>query len=226
MSVGFRPTPEDSEIIRAHQRPDESTSDVLRRALRALDRERWDQQARTDMDRITAAGEDLSDEPDEWGYDDIANTVDLRTKKSSPQPESHSALEEMRLREIKAMEEFSSPTQQSLMNWLYWKGNVFSELRSKSSAHPLKKQSIPYENVFTEFALRPHLLEGLGRLHCDLDVEAQVAATAAAATMAARAAVLPTEDRLPARQVREDRHPATWKLAHLRAAARRRAGKR
>ncbi|WP_412079402.1 hypothetical protein ACLF6K_38120 (plasmid) [Streptomyces xanthophaeus] len=70
MSVGFRPTPADNEIIQAHKRPEESTSDVLRRALRALDRQKWDEQARQDMERIAATGEDLSDEPDDWSDHD------------------------------------------------------------------------------------------------------------------------------------------------------------
>jgi hypothetical protein len=78
MSVGFRPTEADNDIIQAHKRPDESTSDVLRRALRALDREKWQAQAREDMERITASGEDLSAEPDEWGYDETGEPVDLR----------------------------------------------------------------------------------------------------------------------------------------------------
>ncbi|MEV5930106.1 hypothetical protein ACPCSG_23800 [Streptomyces cellulosae] len=80
MSVGFRATPEDNEIIRAHKRPEESTSDVLRRALRALDREAWQQQARDDMERIAASGEDLSEEPDDWGFDEGGNFVDLRRR--------------------------------------------------------------------------------------------------------------------------------------------------
>ncbi|MEU9233471.1 hypothetical protein [Streptomyces subrutilus] len=70
MSVGFRPTPADNEIIQAHKRPEESTSDVLRRALRALDRQKWDEQAGRDMERIAASGEDLSDEPDDWSEQD------------------------------------------------------------------------------------------------------------------------------------------------------------
>lgn len=78
MSVGFRPTAADNEIIQAHKRPDESTSDVLRRALRALDRERWQAEARADMERIAAGGEDLSDEPDDWGFDENGQPVDLR----------------------------------------------------------------------------------------------------------------------------------------------------
>ncbi|MFD0209166.1 hypothetical protein ACFVH9_08510 [Streptomyces hirsutus] len=78
MSIGFRPTPEDNEIIQAHKRPDESTSDVLRRALRALDRDRWEQQAREDMERIAASGEDLSGEPDDWGFDEDGQLEDRR----------------------------------------------------------------------------------------------------------------------------------------------------
>ncbi|MGW6865911.1 hypothetical protein [Streptomyces sp. NPDC054901] len=75
MTVGFRPTPADEEIIQAHKRPEESTSDVLRRALRALDRQKWENQARQDMERIAASGEDLSDEPDAWTYDQDGKPV-------------------------------------------------------------------------------------------------------------------------------------------------------
>ncbi|MEU6460254.1 hypothetical protein [Streptomyces sp. NPDC047065] len=78
MAVGFRPQPEDNKLIEAHRRPGESTTDVLRRALRALDREQWDQQAREDMERIAASSEDLSAEPDDWGYDEDGHTVDRR----------------------------------------------------------------------------------------------------------------------------------------------------
>lgn len=78
MSVGFRPTEADDRIIQAHKRSGESTSDVMRRALRALEREEWQAQARRDMERIAAGGEDLSEEPDEWGYDDEGKVVDLR----------------------------------------------------------------------------------------------------------------------------------------------------
>lgn len=78
MSIGFRPTAADSEMIQAHKRPDESTSDVLRRALRALDREKWQVEARKDMERIAASGEDLSEEPDDWGFDGDGQPVDLR----------------------------------------------------------------------------------------------------------------------------------------------------
>ncbi|MCX5079007.1 hypothetical protein OG321_42185 [Streptomyces sp. NBC_00424] len=84
MSVGFRPTPADNEIIQAHKRPEESTSDVLRRALRALDRQKWDDQARQDMERIAASGEDLAEEPDDWGYDEDGHPSDQRDRLHTP----------------------------------------------------------------------------------------------------------------------------------------------
>jgi antitoxin ParD1/3/4 len=40
-TIGFRPTEEDERIIKAAIRPDERTSDVIRRALRLLEREVW-----------------------------------------------------------------------------------------------------------------------------------------------------------------------------------------
>lgn len=86
MSIGFRPSHEDAEIIQANKRPDESTADVLRRALRALDRERWEQQAHEDMERIAASGEDLSDEPDDWGFDEHGQPVDLRGAENEAAP--------------------------------------------------------------------------------------------------------------------------------------------
>ena len=63
-TIGFRPTEEDERIIQAAMRPDERTSDVIRRALRLLEREVWMSQARADAERL--ADEDLSDEKDAW----------------------------------------------------------------------------------------------------------------------------------------------------------------
>jgi hypothetical protein len=63
-TIGFRPTEEDERIIQAAMRPDERTSDVIRRALRLLDREVWLSQARMDAERL--ADEDLSDDKDAW----------------------------------------------------------------------------------------------------------------------------------------------------------------
>jgi antitoxin ParD1/3/4 len=71
MSVGFRPTEEDIRVIEANRRKDEKTSDVIRRALRLLDREAWEERARADMHRLGT--EDLSAEADAWEYDTDGN---------------------------------------------------------------------------------------------------------------------------------------------------------
>ena len=71
MSVGFRPTEEDLRVIEANRRQDEKTSDVIRRALRLLDREAWEERARADMHRLKS--EDLSAETDAWEYDADGN---------------------------------------------------------------------------------------------------------------------------------------------------------
>lgn len=71
MSVGFRPTEEDLRVIEANRRENEKTSDVIRRALRLLDRAAWEERARADMHRLRS--EDLSAEPDTWEYDSDGN---------------------------------------------------------------------------------------------------------------------------------------------------------
>ncbi|GEM_PF-361833 len=71
MSVGFRPTEEDLRVIEANRRENEKTSDVIRRALRLLDREAWEERARADMHRLRSEG--LSTEPDAWEYDNDGN---------------------------------------------------------------------------------------------------------------------------------------------------------
>jgi hypothetical protein len=63
-TIGFRPTAEDERIIQAAMRPNERTSDVIRRALRLLEREVWLSQARADAERL--AEEDLTHEADAW----------------------------------------------------------------------------------------------------------------------------------------------------------------
>ncbi|GAA2116333.1 hypothetical protein [Streptomyces synnematoformans] len=63
-TIGFRPTEEDERIIRAAMREGERTSDVIRRALRLLEREVWLAQARDDAERLS--DEDLSAEEDAW----------------------------------------------------------------------------------------------------------------------------------------------------------------
>jgi antitoxin ParD1/3/4 len=62
--VAFRPTDEDRRIIESAKRPDESVTDVIRRALQLLERENWLKRARADAERL--ADEDLSGEEDAW----------------------------------------------------------------------------------------------------------------------------------------------------------------
>jgi Arc/MetJ-type ribon-helix-helix transcriptional regulator len=71
MAIGFRPTDDDERIIESFKREGESTSDVIRRGLRSLERLAWEEEARADMARL--ALEDLSDEPDAWEYDENGN---------------------------------------------------------------------------------------------------------------------------------------------------------
>ncbi|RIQ22307.1 hypothetical protein [Jiangella rhizosphaerae] len=63
-TIGFRPTERDEQIIRAAMRSGEHKSDVIRRALRLLEREVWAEQARADAERLRT--EDLSAEQDAW----------------------------------------------------------------------------------------------------------------------------------------------------------------
>ncbi|MFI6091603.1 RuvA C-terminal domain-containing protein [Streptomyces sp. Je 1-332] len=63
-TIGFRPTEADERIIKAAMRGGDSTSDVIRRALRLLEREEWMTEARAAAERL--ADEDLSTEPDAW----------------------------------------------------------------------------------------------------------------------------------------------------------------
>ncbi len=63
-TIGFRPTNEDERIIKAAMRPGERTSDVIRRALRLLEREAWISHGRADAKRV--ADEDPNSEADAW----------------------------------------------------------------------------------------------------------------------------------------------------------------
>jgi antitoxin ParD1/3/4 len=88
MSVGFRPTEEDLRVIEANRREDETTSDVIRRALRLLDREAWEERARADMRRLKS--EDLSAETDAWEYDADGNVKIVGTNVTvQPRPADH-----------------------------------------------------------------------------------------------------------------------------------------
>ncbi|MFW5415533.1 hypothetical protein J0910_02580 [Nocardiopsis sp. CNT-189] len=63
-TIGFRPTEEDQRIIRFALQEGERTSDVIRRALRALERESWLESARKDAERLS--DENLASEEDAW----------------------------------------------------------------------------------------------------------------------------------------------------------------
>lgn len=63
-TITFRPSADDERIIDRARHADENITDVIRRALRLLDRQDWLQQARADADRLR--DEDLNDEPEAW----------------------------------------------------------------------------------------------------------------------------------------------------------------
>lgn len=67
--IGFRANAEDERIIRAAMRENERPSDVIRRALRVLQRDTWQERVRrSSRDARRQDGEDLSDEQDGWRY--------------------------------------------------------------------------------------------------------------------------------------------------------------
>lgn len=82
MSVGFRPTDEDARIIETLKHEGESTTDVIRRALRVAERDAWEQQARADMHRLRS--EDLSAEPPAWEFDEAGNIHVIGTPVTVP----------------------------------------------------------------------------------------------------------------------------------------------
>ncbi|MFC9436572.1 hypothetical protein [Nocardia sp. NPDC057030] len=63
-TITFRPTANDERIINRARRDDETTTEVIRRALRLLDREEW--LAQFHIDALALQDEDLNAEPDAW----------------------------------------------------------------------------------------------------------------------------------------------------------------
>ncbi|MFJ1774990.1 hypothetical protein ACIOFQ_32895 [[Kitasatospora] papulosa] len=219
MSVGFRPTPEDTEIIRAHQRPDESTSDVLRRALRALDRERWDQEARADMERIAADGEDLADEPDDWGHDETGKVVDLRSAGSEPRSGGGMNYGVGELKFIGGIPS-AALGRDVKREWndipSLFQGNIpsispttYSTGRGRVSAAQILQHYMWVDLPAFRSCIREVKTDATSALR-EFDRLVPLGAMQGADT---------------ARRDSGDRHPSSWRLAHLRA-ARRRAGKR
>ncbi|HEX4816281.1 MAG TPA: hypothetical protein VFV66_26360 [Nonomuraea sp.] len=64
--IGFRANAEDERIIRAAMRADERPSDVIRRALRVLHRDMWQERMRRNARGLD--DEDLSGGQDGWRY--------------------------------------------------------------------------------------------------------------------------------------------------------------
>jgi len=79
-TVAFRTNDEDKRIIATLIRDGEAASDLLRRALRVMERDAARERMYADMARL--ASEDLSDEPDDWELDDSGKIVDLRAGRS------------------------------------------------------------------------------------------------------------------------------------------------
>ncbi|MEV0847972.1 hypothetical protein AB0J21_19210 [Streptomyces sp. NPDC049954] len=63
-TMEFRPSPEDERVIASVMREGEGTADVVRRALRLLEREQWLERARSDAGRLV--DEDLGTEANAW----------------------------------------------------------------------------------------------------------------------------------------------------------------
>ncbi|MGW2672360.1 hypothetical protein ACWC5F_30455 [Streptomyces sp. NPDC001272] len=206
MTVGFRPTPADNEIIQAHKRPEESTSDVLRRALRALDRQRWDDQARLDMERIAASNEDLSEEPDDWAEDEAEQFAHATA------PPAASNLD-------RRIQEFLNPTiagertdQTQLGSVTWWLPRIAPEL-------PALRVPVP--------GLTP-LMENFDTLLAAASLSTAHLASAGGGyrTLLAKQAQAILGQAQAAEHSPPTRRPTSRKLAQLHAARARRAGKR
>ena len=66
MTIGFRATTEDRQRLAKLTHEGESTTEVLRRALAALEQLEWEREAQTEARAIMISGENLGDEPDAW----------------------------------------------------------------------------------------------------------------------------------------------------------------
>lgn len=66
MTIGFRATAHDAELLESLRHEGETNSDVLRRALAALERREAQRQIQADAERIMSSGENLNDEPEAW----------------------------------------------------------------------------------------------------------------------------------------------------------------
>lgn len=85
MAIGFRPTDDDERIIQSFKREGESTTEVIRRGLRSLERLAWEERARADMARL--AVENPAEESDAWEYDESGNIHVIGTDITVPSRE-------------------------------------------------------------------------------------------------------------------------------------------
>ncbi|MER5871963.1 hypothetical protein [Streptomyces sp. NPDC002044] len=224
MTVGFRPTRADSEIIDAHKRPEESTSDVLRRALRALDRQKWDDQARQDMERLAASTEDLSDEPDDWSYGIDGSPVDRITPQGGTPAEPWcdviaEAAGEAALHPSEAGT--AEPVMQSFQALL--RGYLAPSERGLLAAAAV----MPDVGVFTQLGSLTNHTELLRRELRNLGID--VTPTLALAGLGKHwppPSRGPSSQRTPPQELSQPSRGASWRVAHLRTLAARRAGKR
>lgn len=65
-AINFRANPHDEQLLARLQHRGESTSDLIRRALAALEQIEWEREAQRAAQAIMASGENLGDEPDAW----------------------------------------------------------------------------------------------------------------------------------------------------------------
>lgn len=65
-TTGIRLNPSDKELLDKLSKPGETKADVIRRALRELERREWVLAAQEEAEHIDAHGEDLDAEPDAW----------------------------------------------------------------------------------------------------------------------------------------------------------------
>ncbi|MFE5523523.1 hypothetical protein ACFQ9Q_38275 [Streptomyces virginiae] len=220
MTVGFRPTQADSEIINAHKRPEESTSDVLRRALRALDRQKWDEQARQDMERLAASGEDLSDEPDDWGYDVDGSPVDRTPQGDTPaEPWRDVVAEVAAENDVYPCETGTAEPSIRNVKALFSLGHV-----APSDRGLLAAAAVLQDVDFYRLGSLTHHTEVLRHSLRDLDVAGTLAMPAPADLLAPLHRL--SSRRIPLQELGQPSHSASWRVSHLRALAARRAGKR
>ncbi|WP_326680980.1 hypothetical protein [Streptomyces sp. NBC_01237] len=157
------------------------------------------------MERIAASGENLADEPDEWGYDEDGSAVDLRGADTGLDIGSGHV-------------EFVGGMPAAADTRTRW-DDIVPDMFRRHSAGP-DRAALPPEGVRS----REHFMAGLAgadlpsavRLLCTGEAEGS-AETALRGIEALLSMAVTAQD---------EGHPASGRLAHLRTISRRRAGRR